>query len=243
MDNIILEGYISIKEALMDNSRDITLIMMDKANRTKKTSFIKRLANDSSIKIDFVTRIKIDNLASGNTHGGIIAIASEKKFVDLSYIVNNYDKQIYYLTGIEDPYNLGYSLRTLFSSGIINVVIDSRNFSKFSSIVSKTSAGCFEKMNIALCDDYSFFIKSMKDANINIVCAMKSNDAVSLKDYDFNNNKQVIIIGGEKRGINKTIIEAADKAIFIEYGNINFKYSLPTNIAVAIISYHILANK
>ncbi|XMB86890.1 RNA methyltransferase [Mycoplasmatota bacterium WC44] len=238
-DKILLEGFISIKSAINSKNRDIEKVYISNKKRTRKSSYMKKLLTENNIDFDFSDYEKIDALANGSTHGGFVAVVSDRKFLAVRDLLKMKKNYIFYIEGIEDPFNLGSTIRTLYAAGIGGVILKKRDWSKTSAIISKSSAGTFEKMDIAICDDIKNTLSIIKNSEYSIISATQDDESVSLFDTEFK-KKTVVVIGGEKRGITCEILEASDKYLHIPYGNDQFGYSLPASTASTIISYEIL---
>ncbi|QVK21628.1 RNA methyltransferase [Mycoplasmatota bacterium] len=240
MIKIILEGFISIKAAINGNNRVIEKIYISNKKRTRKTSFMKKLALKNEISFEFVSHDKIDEIAEGKTHGGFIAFVSERRFNSIESILSS--NSCFYVDGIEDPFNLGIIIRTLYSAGVNSLIIRKRDLELGSSRISKSSAGAFEKMDIAMCDDQVETINLLKKSGFKIYAAAIEEKSESLFNVKFS-DKSLIIIGGEKRGIQSEVLSLADMLVHIPYGNEKFSYSLPASVASTIFSYEILRQR
>ena len=72
------------------------------------------------------TKEEIDSLTVGASHGGIVAICGERIYPTLSsdlLIENGFYVMI---EGIEDPYNFGYALRSIYASGADGIILSKR---------------------------------------------------------------------------------------------------------------------
>ena len=76
-----------------------------------------------------------------------------------------------------------------------------------------------------------------KDAGYRVICA-GIRDSVSIFAAELK-KPLFVILGGEKRGISRAILELADKIVRIDYGR-EFKGSLPSVAATSVISFEIL---
>ena len=139
------------------------------------------------------------------------------------------------IDGIEDPYNFGYSIRSLYAAGVDGIVLPPRNWMEFSSTVARSSAGTSELAKIGIMDSYDA-VKLFKDNGFEIICA-GIRDSVSLYEHSFN-KPLLLVIGGEKRGISRKILDLADTTVRIEYGR-EFMGSLPSASAVSVIAFEI----
>lgn len=231
---MILEGFISIKAALKSEYRKVNKVYVSNKKRTRKSSYMKKLCHELGVEIHFVEPSFLDGY-NGGTHGGFIAEVEPREFQSLDEVI---DKGTYFwLEGIEDPYNFGSVIRTVYASGAKGIIIDERDWTKAHTIISKSSAGCFERMPIAINYASKETAHVLHHKGFTIYATMKSDDSIDLYDVEFEENK-VIVIGGERRGITAETKEVCDHEVHISYGR-EFGYSLPATIASSIISFEL----
>ena len=103
-------------------------------------------------------------------------------------------------------------------------------------VVARSSAGASELMNLFICEP-SEGVKFMKEQGYRVLCA-GIRDSVSL--YETKLSKPLLVIlGGEKRGISRALLEQADEIVRIDYGS-SFGGSLSTSAAAAVFAFEIL---
>ncbi len=239
---MILEGFISIKAAIKAKNRTIEKVLISNKKRTRKSSYIKKICVDNKIEYQFCEYEKIANIAVKTTHGGFVAYVSEREYLSVEELLKKDYNDCFYLLGIEDPYNLGIIIRALYSSGIEGIFLENKDYSNVSSTISKSSAGTFEKMDIAKIDNVKNDIDKMKKHRYKLIAACKNDFSENLYKEQFN-EKNIFIVGGEKRGISSEIIDQSDLLLHIPYGNENFGYSLPAVIATTVIAFEIYRRK
>ena len=266
-NSVLLEGIISIKAAVASQNREIYHVYADekkvKSRDRKALGFISFLkANNIEYSLESreyiddtvrkrYTSEKAENSANsgtfhcGMTHGGFIAFAGDRKYMDFEKFLDALSTSgsyAVYLDGVEDPYNFGYSVRNLFAFGAYGFILPKRNWMTAANIVSRASAGATELCCLTFApENDSTAVKLIKQHGIDIVCAALSGTSVSV--YDFSPKKPFILfIGGEKRGISKEFMQSANSVVHIPYSNQNASYSLPTASAAAIFG-SILAMK
>lgn len=242
-DNLtVFEGMTSISalikaaETKPDTARKIEKIIYAKGNECNKyrqLAFLDVKSKSLGFKLEAVNSDEIDSVVTGKTHGGFIALCGERTYtsIDIDKIIRN---GIYFLLeGIEDPYNFGYTLRSLYASGSDGVVLPKRNWMSVAGTVSRASAGCSELIDI--------FVDSPENA-VNIfkasgfrICSANIRDSVLLYDADLT-APILFIIGGEKRGVSRALLDLTDFNVKIGYGR-EFSGSLPTAEASAIIAF------
>ena len=100
------------------------------------------------------------------------------------------------IEGIEDPYNFGYSVRSLYAAGADGIILPERNWMEFSGTVARCSAGTSELADLFVSDPYEA-VKLFKENGFQIVCA-GIRDSVPVYEYDFT-KPCLLVVGGEKR--------------------------------------------
>lgn len=243
----IFEGMTSISAVIKSisqnlSNRKILAVLYDRDREDKKSreiAFIKRCSSDMGFDVLPVTCERLSELTSGETHGGIVAICSKRTFNDS--FVNKLTNASFFalIDGIEDPYNFAYSIRSLYAAGADGIILPPRNWMDYSGTVARSSAGTSELANIYVCDTLEA-VKTFKDAGFKIICA-SIRDSVSIYEYDFN-SPTLLIVGGEKRGISRKLLELSDANVRIEYGR-EFMGSLPSASAVSVIAFEIARQK
>jgi tRNA G18 (ribose-2'-O)-methylase SpoU len=97
-----------------------------------------------------VSREEIENMTAGKTHGGIAAEAESRVYQDIGDCFTEDNVFLALTEGIEDPFNFGYILRTLYSGGCSGIITRRRNWENAESTILKSSAGASEYMNIVM---------------------------------------------------------------------------------------------
>ena len=238
----LLEGMTSISALLHGrecgvNHRPIFAVLIDSAKKRSKyreIGYLKSMAEIHSFSIHYVDYSEIEQLTQGTTHGGIVALCGERIYADCTVIPPN---GFWVLPdGIEDPFNLGFTLRSLYAAGADGVLLAPQNRLCVPGIVAKSSAGTSELLDIRVCD-IETAVQQFKNAGYSVVCA-GIRDSVSIYEADLK-KPLLLIIGGEKRGISRTILETADQIVRIDYGR-SFNGSLSAASAATVIAFEVL---
>lgn len=244
VDSEIMEGMTSISALIKGiqsgtNHRKIIKVFIDrlkKKNKYAEIRFLSAKAQEMGFEIEFTDADTIDGMTVGSTHGGIIAECTPRTLPKLTS-KNIAEKGLYFiLDGIEDPYNFGYAVRSLYASGVNGLILGERNWLGTSGVVAKASAGCSELMDIYVSESLDA-IRLLKDKNYKIVSA-GIRDSVSLFDADLS-LPLCVILGGEKRGISRSVLEQSDQVLRIDYGN-PFGGSLSAAATAAVFGFEIL---
>ena len=149
-NSVVFEGMISIRSIIKGflsgtNDRRIEKILYDKEvyqKNAKNIGYLKAVSNDMNFEVVESTSSEIEGMTLGTSHGGIIAIAKERTipYLGADSIIN---KNGFYcmIEGIEDPYNFGYCLRSLYACGCSGIILTERNWMTAAGVVARSSAG------------------------------------------------------------------------------------------------------
>lgn len=241
------EGMTSISAVINSiksgtSNRRILRILYDRSRTKQKTHelrFLEANSHNLGYTLEAVDSDYIDQLTSGNTHGGFVAECTQRTFLDLNVnFLTNGDFYVL-LEGVEDPYNFGYSVRSLYAAGVDGIILPPRNWMEFSNTVARSSAGTSELAQIYIADPLDA-VEIFKKRGFEIACA-GIRDSISIYDHDYN-KPILLIVGGEKRGISRKILDASDITLRIDYGR-EFMGSLPSASAISIMAFEIARKK
>lgn len=239
----VFEGLTSIRaiigsreEGLSD--RKITEIFYDterKEKYKKEISWLGRMARKHGFILTEADTEKISSLTIGTTHGGFVALCEEKTLLPLTESVIEENGFYVMLDGIEDPYNFGTAVRTIYAAGANGIVLPKRNWMASAGIVCRSSAGASEMANM-LVSDTEEAVRIFKNSGYKIVCSAKKN-AVSMYKADLH-FPVFLIIGGEMRGISRKILDSADTTVRIDYGR-DFPAALSAQSSAAVLAFEV----
>jgi 23S rRNA (guanosine2251-2'-O)-methyltransferase len=245
LDSVVFEGMTSIRAILKSidagtNDRKIIKILYDKDRLSKihkEIGYLRAISEEMGFEIIPSTKEELDSITLGSSHGGIIAITGDRELPCFDENTEIEPCGFYaMIQGIEDPYNFGYSLRSLYAAGVDGVILTPRNWMNAAGVVARSSAGASELMDMYICEPLAA-VEAFKSVGYKIVCA-GIRDSVSIYDSDM--KKPVfLIIGGEKRGISASVLKQADQIVRIDYDS-KFRGSLSAASSAAIIGFEVM---
>ena len=243
-DSTVFEGMTSIRAILKGNdlsvnNRRIRKIMFSKKRYKsifKEVGYLKAISEKGGFTVEESDDEQINKLTLGNTHGGIIAVAESRSFPALTSTDQIRSNGFYaMIEGIEDPYNFGYSLRSLYAMGCDGIILCERNWMSAAGVVARSSAGASEMFDIMTADPIAA-TELFKQKGYRIVCADERTDKI-LGECDLS-LPILLIVGGERRGISSSLIDHADLLVKIDYGR-EFRASLSAASATTMFAYEI----
>jgi 23S rRNA (guanosine2251-2'-O)-methyltransferase len=244
IESTVFEGMTSIRAILKGrdsgvNDRKINTILYDK-DKAKKISkelgYLKAVSDQYGFKVVESNEDELEKITLGNSHGGLVAITDDRA---LPYLDENTEIEpdgfYVMIEGIEDPYNFGYSLRSLYAMGCSGVILTERNWMSAAGVVARSSAGASEMFKIYKSTPLDC-AKLFKARGYKIVCAEEKTDNI-LGECELK-NPILLIVGGEKRGISSAMLECADILVKINYSR-EFRASLSAASATTMFAYEI----
>ncbi|MBR2844316.1 MAG: RNA methyltransferase [Solobacterium sp.] len=235
-----LEGRISVKAAMLAGNRTVRQIYVRDDLNDRDTSFILRRAEERGILIERLSETQINDMAQGKTHGGILADAGERTFQELSASLDHECPFAVMLEGVEDPFNLGYVIRSLYSAGCTGLILRNRDWSWSENTIVRSSAGAYEYMNVILSDDMAETVRILKQHGLYAYAAMRR-DAISYFEAQFD-RPILLCIGGEMRGLSSAVLKECDQNIYIPYAN-DFRAALNAAGASAALGFEVMRQR
>lgn len=247
-DSLCFEGMTSIRAIIEGidsgvNDREIESILFDKeklAKNAKTIGYLRAVSEKYGYELSASTADELEKITLGNSHGGIVALCKERTipYLTPSDFENKINKNGFYamIQGIEDPYNFGYALRSLYAVGCDGIILGERNWMSAAGVVCRSSAGASEMFQVYKCDEIEA-AKLFKENGYNVVCADERTDNI-LGECALP-CPILLIVGGEKRGISRALLDLADTLVKIPYGR-EFKASLSAASATTMFAYEIM---
>lgn len=239
----LLEGLISISAALRSGSREIQSVWIREGKSDPSVRRLEQAGRAAKIPLHYVSSDEIDQQAGGKTHGGLIARVGPRRFVELDALLpEGRPPFIVMLDGIEDPFNFGQSVRSLWAAGCDGLVLRPRNWLSAAATVARASAGASETIPSAIAETAADACAFYREHGLQIACADEDpNATVSLYDADLT-VPLFLLIGGEKRGVSRGIASAVDLRLRIPYGR-SHAHALGTAAAAAVMAFEVFRQR
>ncbi|HEY6607855.1 MAG TPA: TrmH family RNA methyltransferase [Candidatus Limnocylindria bacterium] len=238
---MLLEGRVSVEAGLEAGRRPIHRVWATLPG-DRRLGRLRALARERGVVIDRVEAPIIDAIARGRTHGGIVALVGPRRTVSVHHLVAEVGEEalIVMLDGIEDPFNHGQAVRALYAAGVDGVVVR-RNWETALTTVTRASAGATELVPTATATDPEQAAEAVKAAGMRVACAVADPEAIELHEADLRGGL-LLLIGGERRGVTRSFVEAADLRVRIGYGRERAP-DLGAAAAAAVIGFEALRQR
>ncbi|HEY8495738.1 MAG TPA: 23S rRNA (guanosine(2251)-2'-O)-methyltransferase RlmB [Limnochordales bacterium] len=235
----LIAGRNPVREALLAG-RPVERLLVAEGAGGASLAEIVRLAAERGIAVQYADRRRLDRLAAGQLHQGVVAIAAPKAYVSIEEILAQAEAQgepplILLLDEVQDPHNLGSLLRSADGAGAHGIVIPKRRSAGLTMTVARTSAGAVEYVPVAQVSNLVQAIRSLKERGLWVVGADMAGE-LELWDADLT-GPLAVVIGGEDKGLGRLVRESCDFLVRIPMrGRVN---SLNAGVAGAVILFEI----
>lgn len=195
-------------------------------------------AKGRSVVVQYADKRKLDSLAPGMQHQGVVAQAAAVSYAEPEELLARAAERgeaplIVLLDEVEDPHNLGSILRSVDCTGAHGVIVPKRRSASLTAVVAKTSAGAVEYVPVARVSNLAQTIDRLKEAGVWIAGAAGEAKAdVYATDLT---GPIAIVIGSEGKGLSRLIREKCDFLVSLPmFGKLN---SLNASVAAGVILY------
>lgn len=238
----MVAGRNAVMEALK-GSRSVNKLMIANGSTEGSIKEIIAVAKEKGVNIQYWDRGKLDSIARGIRHQGVLAQVAPVQYAELEDILQvakdrNEPPFIVLLDELEDPHNLGAILRTADAAGVHGVLIPKHRSCPLSATVAKTSAGAVEHVPVARVGNLVQTIKKLKQEGLWVAAA--DMDGKDYYDTDLT-GPLLLIIGSEGQGVGRLVKEQCDFVVRIPMvGKIN---SLNASVAGSILMYEAMKQR
>ena len=223
--------------------RSIDKILIKKGKYEGSIIPVVKKAKEAGIIIQETERSKLDAVAEGGNHQGVVAYVSAYEYVSAEDILNKAREKgeapfVIICDKITDPHNLGAIIRTANCVGAHGVIIPKRGSAGLNSAAVKTSAGAVEYTGVAKVTNISDTIEKLKKEGLWIAAA--DMDGQPMYEVDLK-GALGIVIGSEGEGVSRLVKEKCDFIVSIPMrGEIN---SLNASVAAGVVMYEALRQR
>lgn len=222
-------GAISVAAVLDGGVRDVHRVLVSRPERHR------RLLDRAGVAAETVDEATLDALGRG--HAGIAAEVGERRFAEPDEVLGG--SFVVHLDGIEDPFNFGQAVRTLYAAGCDGAVLAPRNWTTATATVTRSSAGATELLPMAVSEAQDV-VAAAHDRGMGVVATSDDDEAPALWDLDLT-GPLLLLVGGERRGVTRSVLSRVDVAR-IPYGR-PWDKSLGTVAATAAIAFEVLRQR
>lgn len=227
MKQEIIYGVRPVVEALNGGRRNV-LEVLDAVGEAK----VAGAAGARGVEVKRAPRQRVDDLAAGGVHQGVVARVEPYPYSGLEEILASPDPLVVVLDGVTDPRNLGAVLRAADGAGVSGVVVPKDRAAGVTAAAVKASAGASEHVLVARETNLRRAIDRMKEAGLWVYAAEAGGGSYTSLDLA---GPVGLVFGSEGRGVRRLVREACDGEVSIPM--LGAVGSLNVSVASAVLLY------
>ena len=234
---MVISGTNSCKSCILHNPDKIIKIYINIEKQSVFSDLIEQ--NNLKSKTNIIKKNDFSKLGIKNDRFfNDIAIQREKyRPSNLEEIIKSTEKSLIIIADqITDQNNLGNIIRTALLMGADGLLLSEHSSADVNDVTSSTSSGAVEILKFHISKNISRSIEVLKKSGYWTYSLDMSGEEIN-REFKFD-NKSVVIVGNEGKGVRKNILANSDFKIRIPQRNVNGIDSYNAANSLAIAAYH-----
>lgn len=231
-------GFHAVQASLRADPASVVEVLVDEARNDGRTRELVALAERSNVRVMRVAAKRLDGLAGGTRHQGVVARATPPKRLQVHSLDDLLDSLtvpplLLALDGVTDPHNLGACLRVANAAGVHAVIAPKDRAAGISAVVSRVASGAAEATPYVMVTNLARTLDELKERNIWIVGA----DERGEKDLYAAGIPDAVtwVLGAEGEGMRRLTREKCDLLVRIPMGG--QVESLNVSVAAGVVLF------
>jgi len=239
MSSQVLAGFHAVTARLRHAPASIKELYFDEARRDKRMQGLIDHADAAGVKPRGVAAARLDGLAGGMRHQGVVALAQANVLaVDIDEVLDQLEDQgvaplLLVLDSVTDPHNLGACLRTADAAGVHAVIAPRDRAVGLNATVRRVACGAAETVPYIMVTNLARSMRALKERDIWLV-GTDDQASASLHQVDARRG-MAWVMGAEGEGMRRLTRETCDELVNIPMlGSVE---SLNVSVASAVCLY------
>ncbi len=200
-----VEGRQAVRELLGANRRAVTsLLMAEGMDAAPILDEIEALASSRRVRVEYVSRRRIDSVARTDAAQGVVALARPIEDTPLESLCQPTRRGrvpfLLVLDGITDPHNVGSLLRSAECAGVTGVVLPRHRSAHLTPTVAKVAAGAIEYLPMALVAGVPAALQKLSSLGVWSV-GLVGEASQSLYRLPLGDQPVALVLGAEGQGL------------------------------------------
>lgn len=236
MPSEFLYGINTAEEVFNAGRRRVLRLVVSSREKGPRINRIVDLARRCGIRPEFMAPKKMDIIAGGGNHQGVIIEAEPAPKMTLAEAVSRLGESrraIWAaLDGITDPMNLGAIIRSAACLGVSAILLPERRSATLSASAQKTASGAVDRVDVIDITNLNQTILKLKEKGFWVYGLDMKGQALPKVEFSY---PALIIVGAEGEGLHQKTREHCDIMVSIpQKGGVQ---SLNAGNAAAIAFY------
>lgn len=223
--------------AALKSKQAVNKVFLQSGLKADALKEVASLAKKKGVIVNQVPKVKLDLLADGQNHQGVVLAVAAYEYASLDDLfakaqAKDEDPFFIILDGIEDPHNLGSIMRTADAAGVHGIIIPKRRAVQLTSTVAKTSTGAIEYVPVCRVTNLVQTVEELKKRGVWVF-------GTDMHGTDFRKwsakGPTALVIGNEGKGIAPLLKKNCDEMLTIPM--VGHVQSLNASVAASLLIY------
>jgi len=243
MADTIIYGRNPIVEAI-NTGQNLEKVFLLNSLRGDLEVQIRQLCRDNNIPLTKVPPRKLNDMAKGNAHQGVVAFISPVEYTTVDALIPQILEKgevplLVVLDGVTDVRNMGAIARSAKVFGAHGLVVPAKGSARVSDEMVKSSAGAILHLPICRENSMPVALETMQQHGLVVYATdVKAPKTVAEVDLKI---PSAIILGSEDLGVSKKSLQICDERIKIP--QVDDFDSLNVSVSAGILLYEVLLQR
>jgi 23S rRNA (guanosine2251-2'-O)-methyltransferase len=232
-DTRLIHGFHAVVAKLRQDPEGVREIYLASGRHDNRARDLIQLAGERGAKIVSVDAARLDGMAKGAQHQGVVAsVAAQQRYVTLDDVLDNLSEPalLLVLDGVTDPHNLGACLRVADAAGAHAVVAPKDRACGLNATAIKVASGAADSVPYIVVTNLARSLREIKERGIWTIGAAgeATRDLYAIEQK----GATAWVLGAEGEGLRRLTRETCDELAKIPmYGAVE---SLNVSVASGI---------
>ncbi|ARP82452.1 23S rRNA (guanosine(2251)-2'-O)-methyltransferase RlmB [Bordetella genomosp. 8] len=232
----VLAGFHAVVARLRHAPSSIKEIYVEASRRDKRMASLVEQAGQAGCKVHPVPVERLEGLARGTRHQGVVALAEPAQLAaDIDDVLDVIEEPAFLLVldGVTDPHNLGACLRTADAAGVHAVLAPRDRAVGLNATVQRVACGAADTVPYIMVTNLARSMRALKDRDVWLV---GTDDQATTPMHGVDARRPMAwVMGAEGEGMRRLTRETCDELVHIPMlGSVE---SLNVSVASAVCLY------
>lgn len=212
----LLAGFHAVLARVRQAPGSVREVYVDAARRDKRMTGLISSLKDQGVVCHVVDGQRLDQLAQGVRHQGVVAIVEALTLAqDIDEVFDNMQSAplLLVLDGVTDPHNLGACLRTADAAGVHAVIAPKDRAVGLSPVVERVACGATQSVPYIMVTNLARQLRDLKDRGVWLI-GTDERAPQTLHEVD-QSGAVAWIMGAEGAGMRRLTRELCDHLVHI----------------------------
>lgn len=212
----LIHGFHAIISRLRQTPDDVREIYLAAGRQDARSKDLQRLAGDAGVRVISTDAARLDGMAGGATHQGVIAkVAAQMRHVSIEDVLDAHSGTLLLLVldGVTDPHNLGACLRVADAAGVQAVIAPKDRACGLNATAIKVASGAADTVPYIAVTNLARTLRELKERDIWVIGAAgeATNDL-----YQVDQRRSIAwVMGAEGDGMRRLTRDTCDELVRI----------------------------